>query len=325
MFLGKGGKGYVGVLCEIHVPKGSNAVYLKGVGECELLLDRGAMFRVDHVETHGDLKIVRMSLTYQGITFKDDRRGRDRPGVRVGESTNSEGIDISRFVWGSDDVTAVDPTALPEAKDASGHEHKGKGEGGGQYTGGGGGGGGGGELVGHSRPNSLLPAEARPALTKQQARAVKLYTGDDYDDVNGALRAGKAPEGRAGKVHAELQGALAGVKPFAEPVTAYRGLSFPQGDNDGKGFLAKLAEAKEGGKALQFGGYLSTTTNAGVARKFASDVTMEIAARRGLDVQSHSDSPAENELLMDHNSLFTVDSYEKQGNKWHVKLKQVPS
>ncbi len=196
------------------------------------------------------------------------------------------------------------------------------------------GGEGGGEAP-HKAPNAALPDAARPALTTAQAAAVHDYTADDYGDINDPLRAGKEPTGRFGEMNKLIQEAMAKTEPFENPVTAYRGMSFGmRGKAELAELMGKLKDASANGKELQMSGYTSTTTSKEVMfpttqkAKFGGEVVMEIEVRRGLDVKSFSDSPREEELLLDHNSRFTVASMEERPHKnggtyTHVKLKQV--
>ncbi len=187
----------------------------------------------------------------------------------------------------------------------------------------------------YGKPNAALPDAARPALTAKQGKAANLYTKQEYIPINKALRSGKSLEGKSAKVDAELQAALKEAKPFDKPVTVYRGLQFQPGKNDLPKLLDKMKEATGTGKALQFAGYSSTTTNEkniypekGEESAFAGGVVLEIEAAHGLDMKSFSDHPNEDELLLNHNSRFTVESVEQRkdangGLRWHAKLKQV--
>ena len=64
-----------------------------------------------------------------------------------------------------------------------------------------------------------------------------------------------------------------------------------------------------------------------MADSFANDggtaVRFEIEAVKGLDVKSFSETANEDELLLDHDSTFTVAGVERVGATWHVKMKQV--
>lgn len=86
---------------------------------------------------------------------------------------------------------------VKESKDATGHEHKGKGEGGGQFTAGGGGGGG-----GENKPKDRAAANpAAPAAKKKYGKskaAVRMMMGDKREEAEVELRKlfgkGKSPK-----------------------------------------------------------------------------------------------------------------------------------
>lgn len=184
----------------------------------------------------------------------------------------------------------------------------------------------GGEPAKYDKPNKALPSESRPALTESQAKAIHDYTADEFKGVNDQLREGKEPTGKAAEVHAGLTEAFKNAKPFDKPVTVHRGVTFKADQEQQKAeFINKLKEASQAGKALQFGGYSSTSTNANDLGIKLSDIRLEIQAVHGLDVKSFSQAPEENELLLNNNSKFTVEKYEVVGKQIRVKLKQVLS
>jgi hypothetical protein len=216
-----------------------------------------------------------------------------------------------------------------KVEDAQGHQHKPAGVGGGQFTGTGGGGSsasatsqGKPASPNDPGPNEALPDESRPELSKIEAKAAFWYCDDGYDKINLALRRGGELKPGLQKAHAALQSAFAKVRPFHKPVAAVRGLEL-EGDAL-RGFLRAAQHAAETGEALRVDGYMSTTTGGELHDTFSgANVVLQVAARRGLDMKPHSNAAGENELLLNHGSMFRVRGVSQEGDRYVVKMVQV--
>lgn len=180
----------------------------------------------------------------------------------------------------------------------------------------------------HDRPNDFLPDESRPSLNYDQRISVRDYTGSHFKPINDGLRDGEKLSPELQKINKGLESIFDKIKPFKEPVKAYRGMDLRADKKKMEKFISMLKEGKENkGKAISFGGYVSTTTDRSVAKdSFEGNFQFEIEATHGLDCQSFSKRPGEQELLMDHRSLYSVESMEwnEYGFRWDVKLKQLP-
>lgn len=183
----------------------------------------------------------------------------------------------------------------------------------------------------NSAPSDKLPRAAQPDLDAGEAKALDWYAADGYRALNAALyqgsdltwskagiegvaasvMGGRGLGGRPKATHERLQQAFAKAEPFAEPVAVARGLSFPD-DKAKAAYVARFEQAAASGGVVKLAGYQSTTVGGGTVGTFEnSSVTLEIDAVHGLDVGPYSLYHHESELLLDHDSAFSVKKIER--------------
>ncbi len=105
------------VVCEIHIPAGAKAVYLKGKGESELLLDRGASFRVDEVKA-GNPTRVKMTLIPRQPEKTEPRTPALMGSTSTKQQQGDEATDPRRFSWGADELELeLEPATNEPASD----------------------------------------------------------------------------------------------------------------------------------------------------------------------------------------------------------------
>jgi hypothetical protein len=168
-------------------------------------------------------------------------------------------------------------------------------------------------------PNEALPDDARPPLSLAEAKAVEWYTSGAHRALNKSLRAGQEPAGPAAAQHAALQAAFAKARPFAEPVPVRRALQF--GSAAGREAYVKQFTAAGVGGTVRLPGYQSADVG---PSNFQGDVTLHIAARKGLDAKPYSRrAGSEDEMLLPANDHYVVRGVEKTADGWQVRLEQV--
>ena len=172
-------------------------------------------------------------------------------------------------------------------------------------------------------PNRNLPDHARPELTPDETQAIRRYTDQGDKVLNGLLRGTREtthPE-LAKKIIAHIDQAFAKAKPFARPIVVKRGLKdlSPETLNQ---FLTTMRAAMQSGKPASMPGFVSTSVGGG-HEEFVGEVEMEIRAVHGLDVRPYSVYPEENELLLNHGSLFKVTGIAQRGKRWYVTMDQL--
>ena len=177
------------------------------------------------------------------------------------------------------------------------------------------------------KPNEKLDDSSRPELSLEEAKSLETYSGKDYHAINSSLRKGEPRTADLEKVHAGLQKAFAKAKPFAKPVEVTRGIKISSPDVLSQ-MKAAAEQSQKTGKPLTLPGYQSATTNPDVAKTAGgrkSNVTYQINATHGLDVRPYSSAHTEDELLLNHNSQFSVKRVE-QSPDGHltIHLDQLP-
>lgn len=165
-----------------------------------------------------------------------------------------------------------------------------------------------------NKPNKALPRETRPQLTISEAEAVENYTGSTFYALNKVLRAGE-DVGRWSEVHEGLRGAFAKVKPTPKPVTSYRWVA------NNPELIALFEKAASTGPQVQLKGYISTSTQEDMItdmnnKSDADNIKYVINCREGLDVRPYSSLPQEDELLLNHNSRFRIESVQRDVPGW---------
>lgn len=187
-------------------------------------------------------------------------------------------------------------------------------------------------------PNPALPDATRPPIaSKETAEFINNYTWGYDGPLNKALRkTGLPPPGPFGsgetgkppkdgpKMFAAIQEAFASARPFRPPVRVERGIDVLAAV---LGKLEKSArKALDSGGAAVMPGFVSTTTDEGGG--FGGNVQFKIAAVHGLDTLPYSRFPQEKELLLNHDSRYTVKSVEWSGSgsdrTLHIELEQLP-
>jgi len=164
-------------------------------------------------------------------------------------------------------------------------------------------------------------------ITAGHKAALKTYTGAGYRQVNGHLIGGQvaSPETEATVAHIDN---LLSKASLPSATTVYRGA----GSLQVKDILAQTGGKIAKGKTIDFKGFLSTSTDAGVARQFASQsstgMQLEMRLPKGaqaVDIAKYSDSGAgEKETLIARNSRFKVVSFDSKAKKLVLEMIHMP-
>lgn len=145
--------------------------------------------------------------------------------------------------------------------------------------------------------SGVFNAAKLPPATR---KAIMQYTGNDYTQINGALRTGKKLGSNKQNVVNKLNEAFAQPEVKAkENFTVYRGITSSQ--------LQHLAM----GSTMTDKGLVSTSSNVNEAKKFAGpdDALLEIRVKKdqpAMSVKNTSAFPSEMEVLLPANTSFKV-------------------
>jgi HK97 family phage portal protein len=149
-------------------------------------------------------------------------------------------------------------------------------------------------------------------------RAIKIYTGEHYRAINGALRSGKEVSDEMKPVVAALDKHIK-ENPLPQAMTLYRGLSSIA--------AAAIAGSLSKGKTFIDPGFGSASTQENVARAFAyqarTGITMVIAAKAGAratDISAQSDDPSEQEVLIGRGAKYKVTAWDREDRTLNVNL-----
>lgn len=149
----------------------------------------------------------------------------------------------------------------------------------------------------------------------EHRRAITVYTGDYYEDVNPFLRAGNAPSEI--RRYADLLNEALHLSPkYAGPVARAIELL----DAALEQFLSDHRMALLDGAFVVHSGFISTTQ--GDEAAFRGNVILHIDSARGVDVSSVSQHPHENEVLMQHGTRFRVLDIQQRDGRWHIHLEE---
>lgn len=158
----------------------------------------------------------------------------------------------------------------------------------------------------HPRAEDGRFGDKAGAHSSEHKAAIKNYSGGGHKPINWALR-GQREHTAETRQHVAVLDNLIDKSPLPAPTTLYRGIS---------GMEAKrIVEMKpRPGAILHDPGFASTSTDVGVARRFAAQsavgVVMEVRAPKGtkaLDISKLSDAPSdEKETLLARDSHFKV-------------------
>jgi hypothetical protein len=146
-------------------------------------------------------------------------------------------------------------------------------------------------------------------LSDAEVSALEQYLGDDFAEINAALRAGDLSNyggslANIGEIDSAIRKSV-----LAEDVVVFRGL--------GNTMTKKIAEAWDPNKNVSFvdAGFVSTSALKDVAKTFSKNI-MEIVVRKGshgLPVPANSEA----EILFGRNSRFRVTDVRKSAAGWH--------
>lgn len=158
-----------------------------------------------------------------------------------------------------------------------------------------------------------------------EVSAIKKYTGADYRAINGHLVGGLEASEETLKTIAHLDNFLSRAK-MEMPVTVYRGA----GSLAVQELLGQAQGGLQKGREIVLSGYISTSQNIDVARKFvgisSSSMLLEIKMPKGsqaADISAYSDAGAgEKEVLVARNSRFKVLSFD--GKSKRLTLEMLP-
>lgn len=175
-------------------------------------------------------------------------------------------------------------------------------------------------------PNKALPDEARPRFSEAEANDLRNYSSYHYDDINKALREGHEPTNPEARQSLQgLKNTFAKLKLFKQPVKTFRNIGTTgAGSEAGRAFVEELKQAAATGKDVTMKGYVSTSTSPKVMEKYDGNVTLEIDAQRGLDMKPYALHPWEQELLLDNNSRYRVESIKDENGVLRIKMKELP-
>ncbi|WP_231990116.1 ADP-ribosyltransferase [Mycobacterium sp. 852002-51971_SCH5477799-a] len=149
----------------------------------------------------------------------------------------------------------------------------------------------------HPVANGDYPSTPPGHLDSDDLGALADYTGPGYLDLNNALRGGEMDASQQVRIEA-VKTALAKLPPYEGPVI--RGTNLPP----------EVLARYRPGEVITEDAFLSTTTNAGVARSptFAGNVEFRILSKSGRDISPFSLFPGEREVLFPPGTKFYVSS-----------------
>ncbi len=158
--------------------------------------------------------------------------------------------------------------------------------------------------------------------TAAQRAALRAYTGEDYVEINKALRKG----GGSQKTRATIQNARKAMRKIPEGVTVFRGM----GSGSAFGFPKnkKLTRAMvEGlvGRTWSDPGFTSTATSDGgygAGQRIRAVITVP-AGTRGAFVEEITQNLGENEMVLDAGSHFKITGYDWRGDQVVLKMEVV--
>lgn len=145
--------------------------------------------------------------------------------------------------------------------------------------------------------------EWKAALSKDEIQAIKDYTGDEFEDVNRALRSGTAPVRSQGAMVESLNHAIDSAPVPPPPSAVWRGVDVD--DHTTKNLVSRMQPGAE----IQLNGFQSTSIDADKAISFAgtsSRTLFEITPSKGAYISSISQQPQEKEFLLPHGHTYVV-------------------
>lgn len=149
----------------------------------------------------------------------------------------------------------------------------------------------------HPAPDDQNPSIPAGVLSSDDLGALADYSGPGYREMNNALRSGEMDASQQIRIEA-VKTALAKLPPYEGPVI--RGTNLPP----------EILARYRPGEVITEDAFVSTTTNAGVARSptFAGNVEFRILSKTGRDISSFSLFPEEREILFPPGTKFYVSS-----------------
>lgn len=152
-----------------------------------------------------------------------------------------------------------------------------------------------------------------PQPTNEESKALGFYGGSGYTHLNSNLRHDHKYADKEPMVK-NLDAYLAKSE-IIEEITVYRGV---------KGEYAKILKSvvTTGSKFIDRG-FMSTSTNKGIADNFESGLLMKIKVpkgARGAAIADYSGHPNEKEVLLPRNSTLTVTAYDPDTGLIEVEL-----
>jgi len=131
------------------------------------------------------------------------------------------------------------------------------------------------------------------SISEEQKRAMIMYSGVKFRDVNHALRHGSSGEERlVSTLDSIIQNDATSIK---DPIIVYRG------------FPPNIVKGKAIGDTLTDNAFVSTTLSPSVAKKFGTVATIIIKpGTRGMAMYRVSKYPEEMEILLNRGTKFTI-------------------
>ena len=142
--------------------------------------------------------------------------------------------------------------------------------------------------------------------TDSQRAALADYTSPRYVEINGELRSGE----RTDEIQALVANISAGMREIPEDIVTFRGVDARAFGLDPYAFTQDQVDALAG-RTFSDPGFTSTSVNQpfDMGADFQLRVTVP-AGTRGAFVESVTDSPGENEVLLDRGTHFRIDRVE---------------
>lgn len=164
-------------------------------------------------------------------------------------------------------------------------------------------------------PDEKLPTEMTDyvsKLTGTERESLLDYSREGYR-TNGALRSGKELNEREKQMTDDLNKVIDKAGKLPEPVTCWRGVQLD--DKAQEALMKQLTSAKDSGKDIELGGFISSSLNPSVSVGYAlGGVTFEIKANKGiyLDAVRKDEGTSEDqrELVMSNKSKYRVIGFE---------------
>ncbi|MFH1729425.1 MAG: ADP-ribosyltransferase domain-containing protein [Pseudomonadota bacterium] len=169
-------------------------------------------------------------------------------------------------------------------------------------------------------------------LSKHELTALMLYTGSNFEDINGALRKEIRTQAPSitmllGKSKEELKALRTLVSSALRKMPSQEGQVFR-----GQNYRRELIETLKPGDLMKDPGYFSASTSYDVAQEWSQQyklykhpqpVVFKIDHKGGKNITDFSFNPTEDEVLFRDSTAFKVLSIDKSGNPWIIHIEEI--